>query len=266
MSHLKSAPRWVQRAFWLILLLIIWQASVKLLNVSPLLFPPVELVAKTLWESLIQGDLLYQTAYSLGIIVTSIAISSTMAGLFALASVKWPTAASFFDTLTAVMHPLPGLALLPLIIIWFGTGSGAVLVILVHASVWPILLNITAGIAAVPQMYLDCGRNLGMKKAAVAWRILLPGSAGYIISGIKIGFARAWRSLISAEMVFGAVGAKGGIGWYILKQRTFMNTAGLFAGIFIVILLGILIEDILFAFIERHTVEKWGYAKARDDG
>ena len=264
MRDLKSAPRWLQRLFWLSLLLIIWEGSVKALHISPMLFPSVELVAKTLLEGFLSGDLLYQTAYSLGIILLGMLIAALSAGILALAGTKWRTVASFVDTLTAVMHPLPGLALLPLIIMWFGTGSGAVLVMLVHSALWPILLNMTAGIASVPDMYLDCGENLGLKKGKITWSILLPASAGYLISGTKIAFARAWRALISAEMVFGAVGAKGGIGWYILTQRTFMNTAGLFAGILVVIVLGILIEDVLFARLERHTVEKWGVMKARD--
>ena len=80
----------------------------------------------------------------------------------------------------------------------------------------------------------------------------------YLISGLKIGWARGWRAFISAEMVFGAVGEKGGIGWYILTQRTFMNTAGLFAGIILVIIVGMLVEDVLFGAIEKHTLEKWG--------
>ncbi|MEG0541595.1 MAG: ABC transporter permease subunit, partial [Angelakisella sp.] len=104
----------------------------------------------------------------------------------------------------------------------------------------------------------DTGRNLSMKPLAVTCEIMVRASAGYALSGIKIGWARAWRALISAEMAFGAVGLLGGIGWYILKQRTFMNTSGLFAGIVVVIILGILVEDVLFATVEKHTVQKWG--------
>ena len=75
---------------------------------------------------------------------------------------------------------------------------------------------------------------------------------------MKIGWARAWRALISAEMVFGAVGSKGGIGWYLLNQRTFMDTSGLFAGIILVILIGIFVEDVVFGAIESRTLKKWG--------
>ena len=97
-----------------------------------------------------------------------------------------------------------------------------------------------------------------MSPWAVTLEIRLPASMPYLLSGIKIGWARAWRALISAEMVFGAVGAKGGIGWYLLNQRTFMDTAGLFAGIILVVLIGIFVEDVLFSLIEARTLRQWG--------
>lgn len=263
MPRPKELSKTTQRVFWVAVLLVLWEAGVRLFSVSPLLFPSVGLVLQTLWESLTSGDLLYQAAYSLGIILLGMLIATVAAVALALAATRWRVAGSLIDTLTAIMHPLPGLALLPLIIMWFGTGSGAVLVILVHSALWPVLLNVSAGLAAVPQMYLDCARNFSMRKTAIIFEVMLKSAAVYLLSGVKIGFARAWRALISAEMVFGAVGAKGGIGWYILNQRTFMNTAGLFAGIIVVIVLGIVIEDVFFALLEKHTVEKWGMTKAR---
>jgi len=131
----------------------------------------------------------------------------------------------------------------------------------VHSVLWPLLLNLTAGFRATPAIYLELARNYGLSSAAITWEIRVKSALSYIISGLKIGWARAWRSLISAEMVFGAVGAKGGVGWYILTQRTFMNTAGLFAGIVVVVAIGVLVEDVLFAQLEKRTIKKWGMAQ-----
>lgn len=259
----KQYPKAVQRSFWVLILLLVWELSVKVFNVSPMLFPPVEQVFFTLLESITTGNLLYQAVYSLGIIIVGIAVATLLAVVLAFLSVRWAVIGSFIDTLTSILHPLPGLALLPLIIMWFGTGSGAVLVILIHAALWPMLLNLVAGFSSVPQIYIDCARSLSMSKSQIILQIMIKSAAGYLISGVKIGFARAWRALISAEMVFGAIGLKGGIGWYILQQRTFMNTAGLFAGIIVVIILGIAVEDGFFAVLEKHTVRKWGVLKER---
>lgn len=250
--------KWLERLAWIGLLLVLWEAGVKLIHVSPLLFPPVEDVVKTLYEGIRKGNLIWQSLYSLWMIGLALAISTALAVFLALCSTRSRVFDSLVDTLTALAHPLPGLALLPLIIMWFGTGSGAVLAIVVHSALWPVLVNLLSGFRSMPSIYEDIGRCLSMTPTAITLEIRMKASLGYLISGLKIGWARGWRAFISAEMVFGAVGAKGGIGWYILTQRTFMNTAGLFAGIILVIAVGMLVEDVLFAALEKHTLVKWG--------
>ena len=244
----------IQRAVWMPLLLIVWEISVKISGVSPLLFPAVEDVVVTLFEDLVHGNLLIQTVSSVALLLAALVISLAGAFLLAWLSGLSGISESFVDTLTVIAHPLPGLAILPLIIMWFGTGTGAVLAIVVHSAIWPLLLNILTGFAEVPQMYTELGKNLSMSKKSILFEIKLPASAGYIISGIKIGWARGWRAFISAEMVFGAIGGKGGIGWYIFNQRNFMDTAGLFAGILVVILIGIVVENGLFGWLEKKCV------------
>lgn len=250
--------KWKERLGWIALFLIIWEVSVKIFDVSPLLFPPVETVAVTFYRGIVGGDLLWQSGYSLALITVALVISGILAVIMALLATGSRWLESLVDTLTALAHPLPGLALLPLIIMWFGTGSGAVLAIVIHSALWPVLVNLTSGFKAMAAVYEDVGRNLSMSGTAITLEIRLRAALAYFISGLKIGWARGWRAFISAEMVFGAAGEKGGIGWYILTQRTFMNTAGLFAGIILVIIIGLLVEDVLFATIEKHTLQKWG--------
>lgn len=237
--------------FWILIMLVVWEISVKVLDVSPMLFPSVEAVIITLFEDLFTGNLLLQTITSVGLLLAALVISLVGAFLLAWFAEKGPICKSFVESLTVIAHPLPGLALLPLIIMWFGVGTGAVLAIVIHSAIWPLLLNIMTGFAEVPQIYKDMGRNLSMPKREILFEIMLPASTGYIVSGVKIGWARAWRAFISAEMVFGSVGGKGGIGWYIYNQRTFMDTAGLFAGIILVIIIGIVVENVLFGAIEK---------------
>ena len=259
MNPFTSGPaRGLARAFWCLALLLIWELWVKLFHISPMLFPSVEDVAYTLWSDLAHGSLPAQTLSSLWLIALGLVMAAGLALILCLLSLRFPLFMSFADTLTAMAHPLPGLALLPLIIMWYGTGSRAVLAVIVHSALWPMILNLMAGFSSVPDVYTDTGRNLSMSPWAVTLEIRLPASMPYLLSGIKIGWARAWRALISAEMVFGAVGAKGGIGWYLLNQRTFMDTAGLFAGIILVVLIGIFVEDVLFSLIEARTLRQWG--------
>lgn len=247
-----------KRLLWAAILLAVWEISVKLSHISPLLFPSVEEVLKTLYQDLFHGDLLIQTLSSLEIIGIGMLLAAFLAIVLSLFSLLHPLAEGLIDTITTIAHPLPGLALLPLIIIWFGTGDSAIIAIIVHSALWPLLLNLLTGFSNTPSIYTDIGKNLSMSNTAITLEIRLRYALPYLISGLKIGWARAWRAFISAEMVFGAVGKKGGLGFYILTKRTFMDTAGLFAGIILIVIIGILVEDIFFSLIEKRTTRKWG--------
>lgn len=253
--------RLVVRGLWMAAFVLVWALGAGHSGISPMLLPSPKDVAVVLWDSLSNGDLLYQSAYSLWIIVIGLLIGIVLAFALALVSLRFKTVSGLVDTVTAIAHPLPGIAILPLVMIWFGTGTGAITALIVHSCLWPMLINLLAGFRATPAIYTDVGRNLSVGPLAAVFEILIPSSMSYLLSGAKIGWARAWRALISAEMVFGAIGAKGGIGWYIFKQRTFMNTAGLFAGIIVVIAIGMLMEDLVFAQLEKRTVIKWGMAR-----
>lgn len=256
----ESQLRWIQ-IFWVLVLVGLWQGIYTLGNISPLLLPGPAQVLETLGDSLVRGDLAYQIGYSLTIILGGILAAVVLGILMALASSFSMMLEGLVKVLSVMGHPLPALALLPLIIIWFGTGDLSILVIIIHSALWPILINLRAGFQEVPPIYLDVGRNLELSTLSIAMEIKMKFALPYLLSGVRIAFARSWRALIGAEMVFGAIGLKGGIGWFIFKQRTFMNTPGLFAGILVVILLGFLVETLLFNWIERKTISKWNPKK-----
>ncbi len=258
--NLKKAfyqKRWVSRLFFLAAFILLWEASAKLSGISPLLLPPVERVAAALWTGFIAGTLLLQTLFSLGLILLAMLISVLLALMLGILSRLSPFALRFADTLTVLAHPLPGMALLPLIIIWFGMGTPAVLAVIVHACLWPLYISLQSGMQNAPNVYTDLGRNFSMGRVSIILEILLPAALSEILSGLRIGWARAWRALISAEMVFGAVGSMGGLGWYIFKRRAMMDAAGLFAGILVVAAVGMAMEGLLFERLEKATLLKW---------
>ena len=127
-----------------------------------------------------------------------------------------------------------------------------------HSLLWPMILNILAGFRSIPKIYKEVGDNFGLGSLQNVCYIMIPASLPYLLAGIKIGWARAWRALISAEMLFGAAGGKGGLGWYIFQKRVFMDTVGIYGGLIVIILIGIFVEDLIFNKIENMTVKKWG--------
>ncbi|MGI6404738.1 MAG: ABC transporter permease [Oscillospiraceae bacterium] len=254
--------RLVQRLVWICLLLLIWQGGVWSKRVSPLLLPAPWQVWNALVTQLLDGDLASQIGFSLTIILRGTTIAVALSLAIALLCLYSRVFASLADTLCALAHPLPAIALLPLIIVWFGVGYRAVVAIIVHSTLWPMLLNLIAGLKSTPPVYVECGKSLCSSPLWMLCNVYLPSSLSSFLAGLKIGWARAWRALISAEMIFGAVASSGGVGWFLFQNRVMMDTAGLFAGIFVVAIIGMLVEELLL-WVERKTVIRWGMAASK---
>jgi NitT/TauT family transport system permease protein len=162
------------------------------------------------------------------------------------------------ETLTAMFNPLPAIALLPLALIWFGLGAPSLVFVIIHSVLWAVALNTLSGFRSVPETLRMSGRNVGLGGARYVGLILMPAAFPSILSGLKIGWAFAWRTLVAAELVFGASSRSGGIGWYIFEARNDLDTATVFAGLFTVILIGLVVESVIFRAIEARTVNLWG--------
>lgn len=258
-----SSSKWitnrtVQRVFWVSLFLIAWELIARSGKYDPLIFPSLEEIFKTLTVSVLEGDLVRQVLYTLKLIAEGFAIALVIALFLALLAFVSKIGEGFVDTLLAIAHPLPGLALLPLVILWLGTGAPSIIFIIVHSVVWPLLLNLMIGFKSIPKIYKQIGYNYELSPVQIVAHIMIPAAFPYFLAGVKTGWARAWRAIIGAEMVFGAAGGTGGIGWFIFTKRVFMDTAGMFAGIFVIILIGILVEELILDQLEKKTVKKWG--------
>ena len=157
-----------------------------------------------------------------------------------------------------MFNPLPAIALLPLALIWFGLGAGSLIFVLVHSVMWAVALNTHAGFLSVSPTMRMVGRNYGLRGLSYVFKILVPAAFPSILTGLKIGWAFAWRTLIAAELVFGVASGKGGLGWFIYESRTVLDIAAVFAGLLTVIVIGLVVENLVFRLIERRTVRKSG--------
>ncbi|MFZ3140157.1 ABC transporter permease [Polaromonas sp.] len=122
----------------------------------------------------------------------------------------------------------------------------------------PLALNTYAGFQGVPETLRMAGRNYGLRGLPYVLQILVPAALPSTLSGLKIGWAFAWRTLIAAELVFGASSGKGGLGWCIFQNRNELYTDRVFAGLALVIVIGLLVESPGFHTLERLTVRRWG--------
>ncbi|WDS34944.1 ABC transporter permease [Pseudoxanthomonas sp.] len=253
----RQLPAGVRRALVLLVLAIAWEIAARLVN-DDLLLPSVMQTARAFYDGVVSGELPRRVATSLWVLAQGYALG--VAGAFALTALAASTriGRDVLGTLVAMFNPLPAIALLPLALLWFGLGNGSLVFVLVHSVLWPLALNIFAGFQSVPETLRMSGRNLGLRGPRYVFQLLVPAALPAILSGLKISWAFAWRTLIAAELVFGATSRQGGLGWYIFQNRNELYTDKVFAGLAMVIVLGLLVEVVVFAGLERITVRRWG--------
>jgi len=246
-----------RKAALLIGLAGIWEAYARWLG-NPLLFPAFSDTVKALFCSIASGELPRAAVYSIKMLVKGYAAGLLLAALLTAFASATRIGADLLETLTAMFNPLPSIALLPLALIWFGLGDGSVIFVLIHAVLWAVALNSNAGFRAVSPTLRMVGQNYGLSKAGYIARILVPAAFPSILTGLKVGWAFAWRTLIAAELVFGVSSGSGGLGWYIFEQKNQLLIPNVFAGLLTVILFGLVVENLIFKTIENATVRRWG--------
>ena len=199
-----------------------------------------------------------RTATSLKVLLMGYGAGLFLAAVLTSLAVSTRIGTDLLSTLTAMFNPLPAIALLPLALLWFGLGNPSLIFVLIHSVLWAVALNTHSGFLAVSQTLRMAGQNYGLTGLGYVTRILVPAAFPAILTGLKIGWAFAWRTLIAAELVFGVSSGSGGLGWFIFENRNQLETANVFAGLFTVILIGLLVESVVFRSIENGTVRKWG--------
>jgi NitT/TauT family transport system permease protein len=248
---------WLRKLLIAAVLIGLWEVAARLVD-NDLLLPTFGSTLSAFVQGIWSGELIAKTAISLSVLVRGYVIGVVLA--FALTSLAVSTrlGRDVLTMLTAMFNPLPSIALLPLALLWFGLGTGSLLFVLVHAVLWPLALNTYAGFQSVPDTLRMTGRNYGLTGLRHVLLILVPAALPSILSGLRVGWAFAWRTLIAAELVFGASSGKGGLGWYIFQNRNELYTDRVFAGLAAVIVIGLIVEHLVFDTFERFTVRRWG--------
>ena len=241
----------------LLVLALLWEGYARWLN-NPLVLPTFSATMQSFGTKIGSGELLLKAGVSLKVLLQGYAIGLVLALALSILAMTTRIGQDLLEVLTAMLNPLPAIALLPLALIWLGLGNPSIVFVLVHSVMWPVALNTHAGFQAVSPTLRMVGRNVGLGGAGYVLRILVPAAFPSILSGLKVGWAFAWRTLIAAELVFGTTSGSGGLGWFIYENKNVLDIPAVFAGLFTVIVIGLLVESLVFRSIERATVRKWG--------
>lgn len=156
-----------------------------------------------------------------------------------------------------VLQLIPGLAWIPIALLLFGVGEQATLFMIFVTALAPVVINTVAGVRGIDAGYLRAAQMMGATPRSLFFRVLLPGAVPHILSGLRVGLANGWRVLVAAEMI---VGTGTGLGYSILQARWTLDYVSSFSCILVIVGLGLAVEKLGLARLERHTVERWGGA------
>jgi NitT/TauT family transport system permease protein len=246
-----------RRTMILIVLGIAWELYARWVN-NPLMMPPLSVVLASLWDEVVNGPLIDRTLTTIRVLLLGYGAGILLSAVLTTFAVSTRMGNDLLSTLTAMFNPLPAIALLPLALLWFGLGIPSLVFVIVHSVVWAVSLNTHIGFMSVSDTQRMAGQNYGLRGISYVTRLLIPAAFASILAGLKIGWAFAWRTLIAAELVFGVSSRSGGLGWYIFENRSQLLTANVFAGLLMVIIIGLFVESVVFRAIESRTVRKWG--------
>ena len=248
---------WLRKTLIILVIAVVWEIYAQYLD-NALLVPTLSATLAALWEGLAGGEIFRKAVNSVRLLLQGYAAGLILAMVFTALAMMSRIGNDLLETLTAMFNPLPAIALLPLSLIWFGLGDKSIIFVLVHSVLWAVALNTHSGFKSVSNTLRMVGRNYGLSGLGYVRKILIPAAFPSILTGLKIGWAFAWRTLIAAELVFGATSGKGGLGWYIYENKNLLDIPAVFAGLLTVILIGLAVENLVFRNIEAATVRKWG--------
>ena len=247
----------VRKLALLALLALIWEAYARWLN-NPLLVPTFSSTVEAFVDAITSGVLPGRTLTSLRVLLAGYGLGVLCAATLTIIAISTRIGTDLLELLTSMFNPLPAIALLPLALIWFGLGYGSIVFVIIHSVLWAVALNTHSGFLAVSQTLRMVGRNYGLSGLRYVGAILIPAAFPSILTGLKVGWAFAWRTLIAAELVFGVSSGSGGLGWFIYENKNQLEIPAVFAGLFTVILIGLFVENVIFRTVEARTVRRWG--------
>ncbi len=233
----------------------IWEIVAHLSLFPPRLFPPLEAIAAAFARLTMSGILphhVFDTLVRLGVgfglaVVVGVGIGILMG--------RSRRAEDIFLPVVSIGAPIPGLAYAPLFLLWFGLGNVSAVLLVAFVSAFPIIYNSWTGVKAVKEIWVRSAQAMGADDRRLFRHVILPGALPYIMTGLRLGLAQAWRILVGIEML---AAVPWGLGWLIFGAREFLNTDVMLAGIIAIAIIGLVLEKFVFQRLEQYTVVRWG--------
>ncbi len=222
------------------------------------LLPTLPRVAETLARLIADGTMLRHAAYTLYRMLTGFALAVVIGLPLGILMGRVRAVEHFWLPLMSALMPIPSLAWAPVFILWFGLGNTVSILIVLYAATFPMALNAWTGVRSVNRLWLRAAGAMGADEHALFWKVILPGAAPFIITGLRQAFLRSWIAVVGAEMI---AASDWGLGWVIYDAKEFLNADVMLASLAVIGLIGFGFERLVFGSLERATVQRWGMVR-----
>src|SRR5277367_6435956 len=232
----------------------LWALLAKLRIWPPYLFPPPWGVAHALWDGFSDHSFWIGIAVTMKRMLIGYTLSVVLGMILGLGVASSKFLEETVGGLLVSLQSLPSICWWPLALLWFGLNQNAILFVVVMGSLLSVTLAMEDGRKQMPKIFGMAGRNLGAKGFKLFWHVLLPVSLPFIVSGLKQGWAFAWRSLITAEMLYLSLG----LGQVLMMGRDLNDMSAVIAVMILIIAIGYVVDGVVFKAMERHLQHRWG--------
>jgi NitT/TauT family transport system permease protein len=254
----QGEPRW--RVLWrnlfpFLVVGAIWEAVARAGVFPARLFPSLETIAAAFWRLTVNGILPHHALDTVVRLGAGFALAAVVGVTVGILMGRSRRAEDIFLPLVSIAAPIPGLAYAPLFLLWFGLGNRSTVLLVAFVSAFPVIFNTWTGVKAVKDIWVRSAQAMGADDARLFRHVILPGALPYILTGLRLGLAQAWRILVGVEML---AAVPWGLGWMIFGAREFLNMDVMLSGVAVIAVIGLALEKFVFQRLEQFTVVRWG--------
>ncbi|MES3651757.1 ABC transporter permease [Staphylococcus saprophyticus] len=236
-----------------IIFLFIWQCVIWIGNYQPILLPGPLLVAKSIWQFIISGEIFSHLFISLFRFIVGFVLAILIGVPIGFLLGRVNALFHAIEPLLQLIRPISPIAWSPFVVLWFGIGSLPAMAIILIAAFFPIVFNTIKGIRHIEPQYLKIASNLNLTGWQLYKNILFPGAFKHIMGGIHMAVGTSWIFLVSGEMI----GAQSGLGFLIVDARNMLNLEDVLAAIFFIGLFGFIIDRFI-SYLEKLILKRFG--------
>ena len=244
-------------AITIALLLAAWEYFARSGIFSRAITPPLETIAVALVSMIADGSIFRHTLATMLRVAIGLAIALAIAIPLGMLMGRYALWERILRPAVAVLMPIPSLAWVPLVVLWFGIGNVATVLIVVYASTFSLLYNVWMGVKTINPIWVRAAQVMNAHGWRLFRHVIWPAALPSIITGIRLAFGRAWIAVIGGELL---ASPQWGLGKLIFDAKEFLNADTMLAALFVIGVLGLFFERVVFQLLERATVNRWGMA------